>query len=54
MREEHGTGKAKNLSLEVECPQCHAQPGEPCINTLWRGTSHWTRLLAVNTDKRSR
>lgn len=42
----------KHLSLSVACPVCLAKPGEPCVRTLWVGTSHWSRIVALtNTPK---
>lgn len=26
--------------LTRTCPYCHAQPGEPCVNTAWGGAMY--------------
>lgn len=38
-------------ALRVDCPTCHAAPGEPCDpRTLGRWGQHWGRVVACREE----
>jgi uncharacterized protein with PIN domain len=40
-----GLVNPESLVVMAECPKCGAKPGERCNNTIWRGSSHWERIV---------